>query len=84
MTNELAVLIERLKEKQGEQSDAEFAEKLGVSRQLWGLIKTGVHETPGSKFITAVMRTFPELTGDVINYLASPKDLMTEPANGNS
>lgn len=74
MAKELAALIERLKEKQGNLSDADFAERLGISRQLWSLIKSGKHAEPGAKFLKAVVQTFPELNLAVMNYLATSTD----------
>jgi len=54
--------------KQGELSDKDFAKRLGVSRQLWALVKNGKHN-PGLKFIQAVMRVYPELTVELMAYL---------------
>jgi len=65
-------IIEKLKAKQKELgiSDIAFAKQIGISRPLWALVKTG-KRGPGMKFIKAVMSTFPELSLDVMNYMAN-------------
>ena len=50
-------------------NDGEMAKQLGVTRSLLSLVKRGKRE-PGVKFIKGVMRTFPEMTLVVMNYLA--------------
>jgi transcriptional regulator with XRE-family HTH domain len=72
MINELAVLIGKLKAKQQElgMTDPAFADRLGISRPLWTIVKNGQHE-PGGKFLKAVMVTFPDLQLAVSNYMAS-------------
>ena len=64
-------IIKKIIEKQKELalSDASFSRELGISRPLWALLKSGKRE-PGMKFIKAVMRMFPELTVDVLQYLS--------------
>jgi len=64
-------LLEKLIQKQNDLrlNDAQFARKLGiVSRQLWQFTKTGKREV-GFTLLRAVLRTYPDLTSDVIEYL---------------
>ena len=74
MTKELAALVDKLKAKQKEAnlSDVKFAELLGISRQLWAIVANDKHE-PGTKFVKAVISTFPDLEFDTWNYIRSGK-----------
>lgn len=69
-TNIADVITEKLKAKQDESglSDAAFAEKIGISRQLWAFVKTGKRE-PGMTLLSAVMNIFPDLTLEVMEYM---------------
>ncbi len=51
-------LIDWLIERQGERTDEEFAEFLGVSRALWSLLRRGLR-TPSAWFLLRVMRAWP-------------------------
>jgi hypothetical protein len=73
MTTNVTELVKRLREKQGGQTDELFTENLGVSRAIWCLIKTGERK-PGLKFLKAVMRTYPEMTLIVMNFLAEAEN----------
>jgi len=61
-------LVELLIKKQEEMnlSETEFANKLGMSRPMWYLVKSG-NRQPGKKFLKATMKAFPELQLDVMN-----------------
>jgi DNA-binding XRE family transcriptional regulator len=74
MTKELALLIDKLKAKQKEAglSDVKFAQQMHISRQLWSIVEKGKHE-PGTKFVKAVISTFPDLEFDTWNYLRNNK-----------
>lgn len=68
----LVTLVEKLKAKQEEcnLNESEFADRLKLSRATWYLIKNGDRE-PSREFLSAVMREFPELTVEIMNYLAN-------------
>ena len=72
MSTTVAVLTDKLKTKQGSLSDVAFARKLGVSRQSWAFVKNQSRK-PGKKFLKAILAVFPEMTLDVMNYLATEK-----------
>ena len=73
MTTTVAGLVNKLKTKQGDMTDVAFARKLGVSRQSWAFVKNQTRK-PGKKFLKAILSVFPEMTLDVMNYLASETD----------
>lgn len=64
-------LLEKLIAKQRDLnlSDAEFADKLGISRALWTNTRGGL--PIGMKVLRGVVREFPTLTDDVIFTVAS-------------
>lgn len=51
-------------------TDEEFSGVLGVDRSTWANIKSQ-RRKPGKKFLKALARLFPELTLDILAYLAS-------------
>ena len=63
------MLIRKLKDRQHQEglTDGAFANKLRISRQLWGMIKKNGNPI-GSKLITGIIREYPELTVDVLVY----------------
>lgn len=64
-------LLEKLIEKQKAEglSDLQFAKRLGVSRQLWAMTRSG--DTPlGMRVLSGVVREFPSLTDDVLHAVA--------------
>jgi len=63
------MLIDKLKLKQGELSDYRFADKLGISHQLWQMTRTGKRDI-GSVVLKAVTKTYPELASDVVLFLS--------------
>jgi len=65
---QLNPLLTKLNAKQGGQSDYKFADHLQITRPLWQLTRTG--KTPiGLTLLKAILRTYPELTPDVLNFL---------------
>lgn len=77
MTNDLVILVDMLKAKQGDMTNLAFARSLGVSRQLWEIIKAGRHK-PGTKFIGAVMSKYPDLILEVINYMRTRQECVAK------
>jgi hypothetical protein len=75
MNNLVAPLIKMLIAKQDELefSDVAFSEKIGMSRQMWAMVKNGDRE-PGKDFLVAIMKAFPEYQLDVANYLKALAD----------
>jgi len=65
------MLKEKLKELQMAEglSDYKFADKLGVSHQLWQMTRTGKREI-GSVILKAILRTYPELSQAVLIFLS--------------
>lgn len=63
-------LMEKIKAKQREAglTETAFAEKASVGRSNWYLIQRGLRK-PTAEFLGAVMRAFPELTVDILQYL---------------
>lgn len=53
-------VVELLIKKQGEMSNSEFAINLGISKVMWGYLKSGERK-PGMKFYSAAMRVFPDV-----------------------
>lgn len=66
------MLREKLKEIQTREglSDYKFADKLGVSHQLWQMTRTGKREI-GLAVLQGIMRACPELDRDVLFFLRS-------------
>lgn len=65
-------LIELLKAKQGEgESDAAFAARMGVNRETWRRIRTGMM-APGPRTLRGVMAAFPDLQGDAMAFFLRP------------
>ncbi len=73
-------LREKLIEKQRELklSDQRFADRLGISRQLWTKTRKG-ETTLGMSVLRGVLREFPSLTDDVLHAVESydPNDKVT-------
>jgi len=68
ITNQSRSLLSKLIARQGEQSDYKFADRLQITRPLWQLTRTG--KTPISlTLLKAVLRTYPWLAPDVLNFL---------------
>lgn len=63
-------LVDTLERRQAElgMDDQRFAEKLGVSRPAWSMVRAGKRRI-GQKFLANVMRAFPSLTDDCLAYL---------------
>jgi len=71
-------LIDRLTEYQRywRLSDHKFAERLGISSQLWQMTRTGKRDI-GLSVLKGVMRAYPELEQDVTLFLRGDVDTMT-------
>jgi len=71
MATSVAEIITKVivKQSTAEMTDVALAKKLGISRQLWGKVKTG-KRNPGIKTLTAISREYPDLILDVMNYMA--------------
>jgi len=61
-------LLLKLIDIQGNLSDLEFTGKLGIERSTWTHIRKG-RRAVGITLLKAIIRTYPELTSDVINFL---------------
>ena len=67
------MLLEKLKQKQGNQNDYQFAGKLGVSHQLWQMTRTGKRDI-GLVILRASLKAFPNLGRDILVFLANDAD----------
>ena len=63
-------LIQSLADRQHELglNNIEFAARLGISRQLWEMTKTGKRNV-GVTLLGGIVRAFPELNDQVLAYL---------------
>lgn len=68
VNNNISTLVILIQRKQGQSSDVMFAKTLGVPRTVWVQAKHG-NRQPGLTLLRAILRTYPELTEDVITYL---------------
>ncbi len=58
-------VIDALKLKQGDMSNEQFAQKLGITATMLGYLWRGERQ-PGMKVYNAVMREYPDLIPDVL------------------
>jgi len=65
------MLLEKLIQKQNGESDYKFAERLGISHQLWQMVRTGKREIPRPPILSGVLKAYPDLIDDVLFFLAS-------------
>lgn len=72
-------LLEKLKEIQDKEglSDYKFADKLGISHQLWQMTRTGKREI-GLTILQGVRVVYPELDRDVLLFLSNNVDISPE------
>lgn len=70
------MLIKKLKSKQGNISDLEFARTLGISRQLWQMIRTGERGI-GVALLSGTVRAYPDLIPDVFLFLSGNAQIAT-------
>jgi len=63
-------------------SDKGMAQRLGCSRQLYQMARSG-KIPPGNKILKGISATFPELQQDVIYFLANNADKSSRPATRN-
>jgi len=76
MLSKPIVKLSELQDK-GELTDTEMAERLGCSRQLWQMTRTG--RIPLSNtIIKCITRNFPDLQQDVIYFLAQDGDKLSQ------
>lgn len=68
MMNMLVVKIQQVQKESG-LSDGAFADKVGIDRSTWSYIKSGKRR-PGARVLSAIMKHFPQLTLDIMNYLS--------------
>lgn len=65
-------LIELLKAKQQEdESDGAFAARMGINRETWRRIRTGMM-VPGPRTLRGIMAAFPDLQGDAMAFFLRP------------
>jgi len=78
----LSELIGKLKYMQVQEglTDKEMAIRLGCSRQLYQMTRTG-KVPPGNKIIKGISTSFPELQQDVIYFLSNNDNRMSDNAN---
>ena len=64
------MLLERIKYQQQLEglNDYKFSDKIGISHQLWQMIKVGKRPI-GLTIIRAILKTYPHLAGDVFYFL---------------
>lgn len=77
MTTAVTDLIEKLKAKQGDMSDTDFAEKLGMSRTMLALVYNGQRQ-PGLEFLKAVIKAFPDLQLDVYKLMSDSEEKVAQ------
>lgn len=56
------------KQKEGQFNDSAFARKLGIARPIWIEAKTKKRPI-GMTLLKAITRTFPDLSGEIIEFL---------------
>ena len=73
------MLEEKVKELQTLEglSDYRFAEKIGVSHQLWQMTRTGKREI-GLVILKAITRAYPELDRDVLLFLRGDVNITSQ------
>lgn len=71
------MLIDKLIEKQRQEglSDRLFAQKLGVSRQLWQFTRTG-RTRIGERVCRGALRAYPDLTATILLFLQSASNIV--------
>lgn len=72
MPTTVASVIEDVKARQEAEglANGPFAEKLGISRQMWESILNGTRE-PGMKVWRGIVRAYPDLSGTILNGVTS-------------
>jgi len=69
MTSNLLDVL-RLRQKELIETDDEFAGRLGISREMWRLVRLGRTE-PGRRTLRGIIAAFPELTDSVHLFILS-------------
>lgn len=49
-----------------EWADREMAEKLGITREAWRQVRTGICKELGRQLIRGALRAFPELSPEIL------------------
>ncbi len=76
------MLLQKLIDKQGRTTDAEFAATLGVSRQMWGFVRTRrcpLHKA--RKVLCGAMAAYPDLAPDILSFFANDANKVTKQAS---
>ena len=70
-------LIDKLRERQDKEglSDQKFGGKLGISKELWRLVRTGERQIPRPVILKGIARAYPELVQDVLFFLGFDVDV---------
>ena len=68
VTQTLPLLVQKLQEKQGNLSDANFAKILGVSRSMWGHARQGTKGV-GLAILSGAYKAFPDLRPDIYEFV---------------
>lgn len=77
LNNAVTDLIGKLKAKQGNMSETDFAKTLGMSRTMWALVKNGQRE-PGLDFLKAIIKAFPDLQLDVYKVMSNSQEAILD------
>jgi len=74
------MLLEKLKAIQAKEalSDTSFAQKLGISQQLWNAYRNGDRDIPKPLIFTGVLKAYPELAKDVLIFLYPDGDILPQ------
>lgn len=76
------MLLQKLIQRQGEMSDLEFAKEIGVSRQMWNFVRTGVFPlAKARKVLLGVCVAFPDLAPEVLSLFAGDANNVTSRAS---
>ncbi len=66
------------KQRQLQLSDADMATRLNISRELWNKTRLG-HKRVRAKLLHGIIRGFPELTADALNFLRGNGTIVSPP-----
>ena len=59
-------LVEWLKARQGDETNEQFAVRLGISPSLWSLLQSG-HRRPTLRLLRKITRAFPEHRDTIVD-----------------
>lgn len=60
----------RARQRDAGESDLRFAQRLGISRQMWGFLRTGERQ-PGPDTLQAIGRAYPDLMPQIVAFHTS-------------